>query len=431
MLKSFKGKMMLVSLFLLAAFVYPATLYAAAFTSFEVNATTVNAGQPVNITVRTTGANYVFANVAGANIPATMRPGGATGDAVWDLAVSPATNQMIVVHANVTNSAEGSATISFPVTVNVAAVTPAQPQPPVTGAPGAHRIYSITETEAPRQDTVTLTIVTDAGVNYVWLNQPGAESQILGQATRTGTSEAQSTWEVTYRPRQYVAHEVQVNANNAYVLDNRRATQNFNVVLAAPFVRPVEPSIGRASISPSTIEPGARTTITVRTNADVNYVWAVVDGTRVNARAGNQTPVNRNWTIDVRPDETQTIRVYANTVDSASGATTDTVRVTVRSAEPRITANLSVNRSEIQQGDTVTIDVRTNDVVTHVWARVDGRTVHAQRETGGGTGDRRWSIDVRPNSSGSITVYANTSSGTSGADRRSVNITVRNQWGGW
>ena len=422
-LNKFRGKM-LVCLILLAALAYPTAISAndgdtAAFIFFEASATTITAGQSVTFTIQTSGSNAVFATVGGSNISATPRAGGSPESTWWDLTVNPAATQLIVVQANAPGGAE-SASVRIPVTVGGAVATqPTTPQAPAAQA-GAHRIYSVTEVEAPYQNSVKLEIVADAGSNFLWVRLPDGRYM---RGNRTGSSGTQSTWEVVYRPQPYSAHQIQVFSNGADhrpVVDN---TINQQINLTAPFVRPVTPTITRASASPSTIEPGARTTITVRTNADVEYVWAMVDGRRVNSRRGSTGTTTRTWTIDVRPDETQTIRVYANTTDSTSGADTDTVRVTVRDAEPRILATPTLSHNNIRPGDRTTIEVRTNEVVTHVWAMLDGRRINAQRETTS-SGERRWSIDISPERSHNVFVYANTSSGTSGADRRTIRVDV-------
>ena len=415
MFKRFKNKLIALMCLSLLAASLPITLAAeanASFTFFSVDRTSTTVGQTVNFTIRTAGANFVFADVGGTAISATS-----TGQQSWTLSVNPAVTGNVTVHANTTNDRNGSATITVPITVAAGGGTAHIPTAP-TGQ--QHQIFSIQETEAPAANMVTLTIVTDDRVNDVWISESGR--YILG--TRTGTSGNQSTWTVTYRPSRYVAHTVQVSANHAYVLDNRVATQTVQVNLTAPFVPQIAPAIQSTSLSQSTINDGARTTLTVRTNLDVEFVWAEVDGRRVNLRRGTATAHLRSWTVEIRPDRTQTIPVFANHTDTSSGAVTDSVRVTVRDdrddgrGNPRI---IDVSRTRVNINDSVWIEIETNSDVTHVWAMVDGSRRNADR-IGSGSGNRRWEVRVEPNTFEDIIIHANNSSSTAGAVTRRITV---------
>ena len=443
MFKGFKSKTMAISLclFLLMA-AFPASLSAAvnvpAFVSVEVNNTSVNAGHGVTFTIRTVGANYLFADTGGTVPVIGERQGAAdaAGRTSWSLSFNPTSNQRVVVYANAVNAMEGAATITIPINVVHAAGLPQQPTPLPPQGQGVHRIVSVTEIEATQPNSVNLRIVTDDAAQVVWISpSPGRYMQ----AARVAGS--LNTWEIQYRPQTFTPHQLQVSANHAYIVDDNMATQNVSIALSAPFVAPVIPiAITRLSASPSTIDDGGRTDISVRTTGDVRYVWATINGSRVNARGSGAAGAAgvRTWEfLNVRPNDTQTIRVYANTTDSTTGAVSDSVRVTVRDAvqEPRINS-ASANPSSIRwQGgwdESSTIEVRTNPEVTHVWARVDGgRQAYGTRVSSSGS-EHRWEIIVRASyfqgpGSRNVTVYANTSSSTSGAATRNVNISV-SEW---
>ena len=436
MFKSFMSKMMaLACVMFLMASISPVTVSAnddiAAFTFLGVDRTAITAGQNINFTIRTVGAAFVFAEVGGTRVPGVMQGGDvATRQASWNLTVNPTATQNVIIYANTVNAVEGAASVSIPITVQGAGVAQ-QPVPPSPVQPpqgqARHRIYSITETPAPRAESVTLSIVTDAGSGYVWIS-PEANRYI--RASRVSQSGNQSTWEVTYTPRQFGRHQVTVSANAAYVLDQFVVSETFAVELAAPYVPTARAAINRANANPSTVGSGDRTTITVTTNLDVEFVWAEVDGRRVNARGVRGSATTRTWELDVRPDRTQQVRVFANTTDSTSGAATSDVRITVRDETARI-IRATAQRNVIDQGEWTTIEVRTNTDVENVWAMVDGQRVNARRgSTASGNREREWTIEVRPNRLGnnSIRIYASTTNHERDADTTTVNIRVDDWW---
>lgn len=420
MFNSFKRKVVVMACMLLVAIVLPMSLSAqegAAFTSFSVDRTTVAAGQSVTFSIRTTGANFVFAVVGGNPIQATQ-----IAQDTWNLTVLPAYPQTIIVYANTVNAIEGAATVSIPVAVGAGT---AHVTPGVTG--GQHRIYSITETTATAVGEVVLTVVTDAAAGSVWVSQNNRYFQGR-QISQTGT---QRTWEVAYRPQQNVRHNVQVSANHSYVLDTLMASQTFDVRLVAPFVPPTRPEIRSVSPTSRTIDDRERLNINVRTNLDVEHVWAMVDGSRVNARRGTSTATLRNWTIEIRPDRTQDVWVYANYTNDTSGAVRERVRVTVRdrwesdARIDRVRVNGQSSNVRVGSNEWVDIEVRTSDSVTHVWARVNGEWRSMSR--GSRIGDlREWTLSDRIDYTQRIDITANTSNNRtgSGAEHSSIQVTV-------
>jgi len=423
---------LLVSLVLLAS-AFPLSVSAntgAAFTFATVDRTSVNAGQQITFTLRATGANYVFANAGGNFVPAVRQ-----GDN-WVIVLTPTQSMSVVVHANTINAQEGAATLTIPVTVQAPAaqqpVTPQQPQQ----QQGRHRIDSVTEIEATQQNSVTLRITTDSASQVVWISPaPGRYMQ----ATRRDTSGDQTTWEITYRPQQFAPHQIQVSANHAYLLDGNEATQTVSINLAAPFVQPLQPMISRVTASPSTVDRHERTTITVRTNPDVEFVWATINGRRESARRGTTSATARTWTFEnVRPDQSQTIRVYANTTDNTAGAATDSVRINVREDEnPRIVTTPHADRTVLSlQGwhgwnEATFIEVRTNAAASHVWAITDRGEITAHRHTTASNNEQIWRINVSRHDfthtgHRSVTIRANTTRTVSGSDSRTINFEIVN-----
>jgi hypothetical protein len=433
MLKSFRNKMMasvciLVLVFLAVAYqsasVVAASGNIAAFTLVQVDRTTINAGQSVNFTINTIGANFVFADVGGNFADAHQSANNAaTGETTWVLTINPTQNLTVIIYANAIEAMEGASAVIIPITVGAAAAEAAPTQPMQQQM---HRIYSVEETTAPAPNTVTLTIVTNEAPQFVWI---GLGSNQYLQGTLVSRTDTQATWEITYRPPQFVPHQAQVSANHAYVVDEHIATQNITVNLTAPFqqaqraARDTIPTISRVNASSSNIYFGERTTLTIRTNTIAEYVWAEVDGRRVDAARTNASATTRTFTMEIRPDRTQTLQVFANTTNNTEGAATERITISVGGAEPRIdSANAS--RTEINWGETARIDVQTNIEVEHVWAIVNGSRVNGRRETNTAAA-RTWTIDVRPDHSQTITVYANRISDHHGADTRTVRIDVR------
>jgi len=415
---------MMICVLLLAAsfpiFVEANAANTASFTFVGADRTTVNAGQTITFTVRTIGANYVFANVGGAPVPGTRQADSIAGQTNWSITVSPMVSQNIAVFANTANNMVGAASFSVPVTVQ-AAVHHQVAAPQMQQQQGVHRIYSITETQATVANSVTLTIVTDINSGSVWLTTE-PDRHLL--AERVSQDATRSTWTVTYRPRQFVPHEVQISANHDFALGRTLVTERFSVRLIAPFVRPATAAINNLRANPQTVDYDRASTITVRTNLETEYVWAQIDGRRVNARRDTSTATQRTWTIQTpRLRRTETIRVYANTTDNVQGAASDTIRITVRGrgeSDARIIS--SPSPSDIREHQWTTIEVRTNEAATHVFAYQDGRRIATGDRMSTSGNERRWEIRVNPTSIENITIYANSSNSRSGADSRTVRV---------
>ena len=412
----------MVCIFLLAAtfpFSVSATTAATpAFTFIGVDRVVVTAGQPITFTIRTINANAVFASTGGAFVHGVRQAAvGQANQATWLLTITPTVSQTVIIYANTSNIIEGAASVTLPITVN-ASTSINQPTGQVTTQSGRHQILSITEIPSRSTDTVTLRIVTDAAAQNVWLRL--GENRNL-QATRVSNTATQRTWEVSYRPARFVPHQVHISANHAFVNDAFATSQTFMVNLTAP-VDQDHPQITRVSASPSNIVVGERSTITVRTNLDVTHVWAEVDGRQVNARRNTSSATTRSWTMDVSPNRTQTISVYANTSNSVHGADRDSIRITVVETDPRINS-MSIRDSLIEWGQWTVIDVNTNNDVEHVWAMVDGRRVNARRQSSNNR-NQTWTIDVSPDRSQTIRVYANAFNNDQGADVFSVRVNV-------
>ena len=410
-----------------------------AFTSVNVGQTTINAGQNVVLQISTVNASFVFASVNGALQPATQASTNAeTGQTTWNLTVAPNNTQIVRVYANSVNTQAGAASFAVPITVAAAQQQqPTQPQPTV---PGQHRIESITTTAATANN-VTLTIITDPAVNYVWLNLTGTDQVVRARSTSQDAN--QRTWTAAYRPRQAGEHQVTVNANRVWQAGGTQVSRVHTVTQAAIDTAPTPtptsspsatatPGTGTASITrlsttPSTVNPRGRATINVRASRDVTHVWATVDGNRVNAEREQGGATFTAWSLDIRPNRSQTVTVYANTSNTTQGAATDTIRIQVAEAA-RIE---SVTPSTIElwsvQGSETTLVVRTNRDTEYVWAMVNGNRVNS---TGGsrdvGSNSLEWEIRVRPEWTQQIRVYAHVRNNNNDDNAATRNVSVVN-----
>ena len=384
MFKNYKRNLFAVGVFLLLI-AFPVVAKAdAAILSFSMDRTTVTQGQNIVITVTTNaGVNYVFANVDGTRVNGTRQSGNN-----WQLVVRPNSTQNITVIANTVNSISNAATVSIPVTVQGGTTQPPVTPPPATGALAIH---SITETAADRPHHVQLTVVAGLGADYVWVQfdnnryRRGVEQTAL----RTATTR---TWIIDFRPARWATQTVQVSANREYVVGGA-TNQNYVLTLAAPYVPIATPTIQSVSANRRNVAQNETITYTIRTNADVNYVWLTnVNGTRHNATRTSQTANARTWTVTFAPSGTGQIRIYANTTNTTTGAATRTDNVTVAAHSVAI---VGTPRANWISNSLVRVEVTTNHHAGRVWVQLpNGETRNLTHHSGSGTSNREWRADV-------------------------------------
>jgi len=369
---------------LLLAFPTLASASQAAITSFSMDRTTVTQGQTITFTVTTTAqVNYVFANVGNNRVATGTRTTGNT----WQVVVTPAVGtQGITIVANTSNNINNAATVFVPVTVTS---TGQQNVPPVPTGPLA--IHSITETTALREGEVQLTVVTGPDAREVWVQFDDTRfMRARGDVAelRTATSR---TWVINFRPARWAPQSVTVSSNTAYVVTGA-VTQNYNITLSAPFVRAAVPAIQNVTVSSRDVAPNGTTTFTIRTNADVNYVWVEnVNGTRTNATRTAQTAASRTWTVTFSPVATGQARVFANATNTAAGAVTRNENITVRAQNASIVSTPTVNWVNWSNSGTIWVEVTTNQFAQRVWLDLpDGRRPQLTLHSGSGSANRVW-----------------------------------------
>lgn len=402
----------MIALFIMVAF--PLAVSAApAITGFSVNRTSIAQSQDVSISITTTAeVNYVFAMVDGVRANGTRTSGNN-----WTVTVTPSRTTVVTVFANSVNDETGAASVTIPMTV-AAAVTPAPivpapvaPTPVAPVAPlgavvtippapanlGPVEIASITETPAPRAGYVQLTVVTGRESNEVWVsyNRPG--NQRPGSRWARGTMISQDgtsrTWTIDFRPVTWAVQQVEVGSNRTYSFGGA-SIQLYNLTLAQPFARAANPSIATASASPSTVVAGGSTTISVRTNLDVENVWIVTaDGASYEARRGTTTATQRNWSVTFNPVRSGAVAVYANSAHTEVGAARRNVHINVGTQRASI-ISASASWQGTHAGNLV-INVTTNQWAESVWATLPHTNQRIQlNRTDTGAGSRSWSVNT-------------------------------------
>lgn len=378
---------------LFAAFIFmvafPTVLHAsaAAITSFNMDRTTISPGQTITFSLTTTPqVNFVFADVNGTRVQAT-RQGGNN----WQLVVSPTHTQNITIVASPTNSITNAALLNIPVTVG-AATPPAQPNIPANVGP--LDIVSITETPAISSGFVQLTVVSGIEANEVWVEfnqtQGRQGSFARGQEQLELRTATTRTWVINFRPQTWAPQVVRVSANRSYITSGA-TNQNYTLTLSAPFVRAAIQSV---EVSRRNLSFGEQTTLTVRTNTDVNYVWLTdMDGVRRNAIRTGQTGSAVSWTITFTPQRTGQVVIMANTTNTPGNAAQRTESFTVGGGNSTI-VNATATRI---QGTTnsVRVEVTTNHFAGRVWVELpNGHRPILNQQSGSGTQNRVWVADI-------------------------------------
>ena len=215
---------------------------------------------------------------------------------------------------------------------------------------------------------------------------------------------------------------------------NLLAVGVFLLLIAFPVVAKADAAILSFSMDRTTVNAGQNIVITVTTNAGVNYVFANVDGTRVNGtrQTGN------NWQLIVRPNSTQNIAVIANTVNSLNNAATVTIPVTVQggTTQPPVTpppptgalAIHSITETTADRPHHVQLTVVAGIGADYVWVQFDtNRYRRGVEQTALRTATTRtWVIDFRPArwATQTVQVSANREYVTRGATNRNHALTL-------
>jgi len=431
------GKRMLCAILLGAALMlaFPlAAQAAAAISSFSMDRTTVQAGQSIVLTIQTSAeTTHVFAELGGTRTQGTLSATGATGIRTWTVNV-PATAgaNRVNVYANTSNTTVNAVTLAIPITVTAGAGTTL----PGGGGQGPLAIHSVTEIQAQGVNQVRLEIVTGPGANDVWVRHSGGRYVLANRVSGDANSR---TWHLSFVPSP-ANQTVQVYSNTGYWTRGAQS-RSHTITHAAPFVAPATPMIMNATANPTRINMGGTSNITIQTNADVNYVWMMVNNVRVNAtRTTSVTPLIHNWTAPVSPNATGNITIHANATNTVTGAFTRDVSVEVLLTQAVIA---SATVSWITAADATNQDVRvtvyTNRYTRGVWVNLPGIGLRevTLNHSPLGTGNVRWQAEIRVpanwrNTSATLPIHIHASEFTTmGGGIHDATVTISGVGGHW
>jgi hypothetical protein len=219
---------------------------------------------------------------------------------------------------------------------------------------------------------------------------------------------------------------------------------------AVPLTANAEPAFLGITMDRTTITPGQSVTFSVRATQQTNFVFAMVDGTRVQGSriAGN------DWSVTVTPNNTTTVTVFANSSnDQFNNAASISVPVTVTTATTTTTAQTvthnvqipvppadlgpiaiaSVTETPATASGEVQLTVVTGIETGEVWvnfdrvnnARATGRFARATMLTQG-TNSRTWVVNFRPSAwaTQQVEIGSNRTYNWPGAATRIHNLTL-------
>jgi hypothetical protein len=426
LIKKFFMASVIAILFVAAA---PLAVYAqSAIRSLSIDRTTINPGESITFTVRTTPqATHVFATVDGNRVQG-VRVNATQHD--WTITAWPTRTSTVTIFANNSENTSTAASLIIPITVTgTSSTTPPVIQTPQTPQTPAHNVVippappnlgpvsiaSITETPATTAGHVQLTVVTGSETNDVWVNFDRVNNARSTGRFARGTMVSQTgnsrTWVVNFQPAAWATQQVEIGSNRTYNWPGA-ATQLHTLTLSQPFVPSANPAIQNVTLSNRNVNSGGSTTFTIRTNVDVEHVWVRdVDGREHTANRTNTSATNRTWSVSFSPGRTGTVTVFANATRNEAGAATRNESINVGSAfNATIVGTPTAVRLE---GNNTRINVTTNNHTETVWVVMPGSsTRHQLNRTNSGSGDRTWSIELWDSlNSGDIVVHVSNATG--------------------
>ena len=217
------------------------------------------------------------------------------------------------------------------------------------------------------------------------------------------------------------------------------------------------PTILNVQPSRSAIGPGESVNISVRTNAQANYVFAMVDGVRFQGlMLGTDGAGNREWSVTAFPNWTTNIVIFANRTNLEAGAAQMNVPITVDFAAATVPPIGGVAPFGMQPGAVpqmigigpasihnvwesapiaagmVQLTVVTGNQANFVWVQFDGNRTEQGRRVATDATSSTWTIDYRPGTFAphTVTVFSSTTNTWSDADQRLHNVVLHQPFAG-
>ena len=208
----------------------------------------------------------------------------------------------------------------------------------------------------------------------------------------------------------------------------------FLLLFAFPMlVSASQAAITSFSVDRTTVTAGQEITFNVTTTQGVNFVFADIDGVRVQGtRVGN----SNSWTLRVTPPRSMSITVVANAANNTTNAATMTMPVTVNAAaqQPPVTppatpmSIASITETTALREGEVQLTIVTGSAINEVWVQFDGSLFRRGQEQVGlrTTNSRTWIINFRPQNwtTQTVSVGANTAYTFAGATLQNYNVTL-------
>ncbi|MCL2708067.1 MAG: hypothetical protein FWF03_03015, partial [Defluviitaleaceae bacterium] len=254
---------------------------------------------------------------------------------------------------------------------------------------------------------ITFTVVTNANAKFVYIEYDGLIHRVENMATDPAGFYVWTARCMLSKPQ-----EIVVYANS---VDSVHGAQTRSLKIIESFLHSVE-------MDNEEYHKGDTVRITVKTNEKAEHVWVRYnDGTFKKGSLKSANPDGeRTWTIDIKPEGTQTVRVSANTIYSYGGAAS--VERDVLFSEPVATVNgLRLSRANVPEGEYVTVTITTNVAATQVWVKHDDTTTDA-RLTRTTKSSKTWSATIRPEKTQTLSVYANVTKSETGASKKTISL---------
>ena len=263
---------------------------------------------------------------------------------------------------------------------------------------------------------IMVSIATTTAARYVYIEVDGQAQGVSYHSTRP---DGNYLWVASIAPS--YTQDVVIYANTTNSLQGAEQTTRTIAVT------PRNIAIERIENAKEAFSRGEAVSVNIYTNNQVSVVWAMTAAGNYKRATlvGDEPSGARLFNILLPLNESQTIRISANTEYSSRGAITRDHNVVVVNPPAQIT-NLTANRTTIIAGDSVNFTITTNLEAAYVWTNINGTAMDAtlQRTS---ANSRTWVLTASPTSTQDVVFYANEVRNELNASTRTQNIIVSAQ----